>query len=320
MYGEKNMKITYIANYIDEKRTLKEVLKNSLYVSTNLLKKLKLTKSIFVNNNVTNVNYIVHVNDIIIVDFDNMDNILNKEKILFKEKFVIKFENMPPILYEDDYLLIVEKPANMPVHPSSYNYENTLSNIVAGYLEKEGVFGIHIVTRIDKNTTGICVFAKHEYIQELFIRKKDSICMKKVYLCIAYGNIEDKHFIIEKNIARKENTIILREVNDYGDYAKTECFLIDNNYNLNYSILKVLLHTGRTHQIRVHMSYIGHPLLGDELYANEIKIKNICNLIERQALHCYNLSFFHPITNKYINIISNVPDDMKKLMTRINKD
>lgn len=300
------MKLEYIVKKEDESKRLKEILKNKLYISSILLQKLKNYKAIFVNDLLTFVNYIVKENDRILVDLD---------MIKYENKFMEKFKLVEApldILYEDDYLLIVNKPSNMPVHPSCDNYENTLSNIVANYLKKQNIFNIHIITRLDKNTTGICIFAKNEYIQELFIRKKDKINLTKEYLAICYGTIEEKHGIIEKNIARKENTIILREVNENGDYAKTEFFVNKINYEKNYTIVTIILHTGRTHQIRVHMSSIGHPLLGDDLYASENI--NILDYINRQALHAKKITFNHPITDEKIEIIANAPDDLQKLI------
>lgn len=299
------MKLEYTVSKEDETKLLKNILKNKLYISSVLLKKLKLYKGIFVNDTHTYVNYIIKQNDKILVDFD-----LIKRQNKFMDKFKL-IDKPLDILYEDEYLLIVNKPANMPVHPSADNYENTLSNIVANYLKKQNIFNIHIITRLDKDTTGVCIFAKNEYIQELFIRKKEQINLKKEYLAICYGIMKTSHNIIEKNIARKEGTIILREVNANGNYAKTEYFVENTNKDKNYSIVKVLLHTGRTHQIRVHMAYIGHPLLGDDLYSDNI---DICKYISRQALHARKISFNHPITNKTIVIEASIPDDLSKFI------
>ena len=216
-------------------------------------------------------------------------------------------------------MLIVNKDCNTPIHPSADNYENTLSNYVAYYLENKGINGIHILTRLDKNTSGICIFVKNEYIQELFMRKKDDIKLQKEYFCIVNGIIKKDHDIIELPIARKENTIILREVNENGDYAKTEYFVLNKNYHKNYTALKIILHTGRTHQIRVHLSHMNHTLLGDDLYAKENEKDFIQNYISRQALNYKKISFYHPITNEYIEIESNLPDDLLNLYNKTSK-
>lgn len=303
------MNITYIANINDKSKKLKDIFKTKLYLSSILIRDITISKTYTVNSKKVYTNYLVKPGDEIIVNLpdDTSD---------FSKKFSLN-DSFLDILYEDEYLLIVNKPKNMPSHPSCDNYDNTLSNIVAAYLKKQNINSIHIITRLDKNTTGICIFAKHKYIQELFVRKKDLINFKKEYLALVYGVIEKNSDVIEKNIKRKDGTIILREVSEDekdGDFAKTEYCTLERNYEKNYSLLKLILHTGRTHQIRVHMSYLGYPLLGDELYAPNIP--DISNYIKRVALHCFKVSFLHPITNKSIEIISNVPNDMKKLINR----
>lgn len=300
------MELNYIASTNDNGKKLKEILKERLYISNILLTRLKESGGILVNGKITFINYILKENDEVKV-------IIPSEKNKFSDKFKLVNEK-PNILFEDEYLLVVNKPPHMPVHPSSGNYDNTLANIVAYYLEEKGINGIHIITRLDKDTSGICIFAKNKYIQELFIRKKEEVKLYKEYLCIVNGIVKKEHDIIEKNIARKENTIILRQVNENGDYAKTEYYTLKRDYINNYSILKIILHTGRTHQIRVHMSSISHVLLGDDLYANEYNIPNIRKLISRQALHCKEVSFFHPITNNFIKIQAPIPDDMLNLI------
>lgn len=304
------MKITYTILKNDENQKLKNILKNKLYISSVLLIKLKKYNCIKVNGNSTFTNYIVRLNDVITVDLAKIE-IENK----FEDKFILIDDNLN-ILYEDEYLLIVNKPANMPVHPSSQNYENTLSNIVANYLKKQGIYNIHIVTRLDHNTTGICIFAKNSYIQELFVRKKEIINLQKWYMAIVDGKFKEKHGIITENIARKKDTIILREVNEQGNFAKTEYFVENYNQEKNYTLVKILLHTGRTHQIRVHMSHIGHVLLGDDLYASVYNINDITKYIDRQALHSHKITFNHPITNKFTEIECPMPSDMQNLITK----
>ena len=288
-------------------------LKKRLYISSELLKKIKYANCIFVNDKNTYTNYIVRYNDTILVDLDNY--IKSKKDLKFEDKFELVDAPLD-ILYEDDYLLIVNKPANMPTHPSSDNYTNTLSNIVANYLKKQGIYNIHIITRLDKNTTGICIFAKNEYIQELFVKKKNIINLQKEYIAIVNGIVSLDNGIIEKNIARMDNTILLRHcvTNDTGDYAKTEYNVLKRNTNLNYTVLNVILHTGRTHQIRVHMIDLGHILLGDTLYAQHYNISNIDTLIKRQALHARKITLIHPITEQKLIIEAPIPDDMKKLV------
>lgn len=314
------MKIAYIIQAQEVSKPLKEILKKKLYISNILLNKLKYTNSILVNNEPKYVNYEVKENDVILIDFNHENYVLYNDKqnaYYIPDKFLDKYERYDfplDIIYEDEYLLVINKRDNMAIHPSPDNYTKTLSNAVATYLEKEEIYSMHIVTRLDKNTSGICIFAKNEYIQELFIRKKDKINLKKEYIAIVDGILNQSHGIIEKPIARKADSIILREVNENGGFAKTEYAVIGVNTKENYSILKVRLHTGRTHQIRVHLASIGHILLGDTLYAKEYG-KNECDrLIKRQALHSHKVSFFHPITEEFIELTAKIPEDMENLM------
>ena len=307
------MVIKYVAEEKDNNKRLKDILYKRMYVSKELIKKAKYLNCILVNGKSEFVSYFVKENDKITVDLEKYLKENNKEA--FEDKFVLVDKPLD-ILYEDEYLLIVNKPYNMPTHPSSDNYDNTLSNIVASYLKKQNIKNIHIVTRLDKNTTGICIFAKNEYIQELFVRRKEQINLKKEYTAIVKGIVKNDHGIIEKNIARMDNTILLRETtqdSNRGDYAKTEYSVLNRNSEKDYSILNIILHTGRTHQIRVHMIDLGHILLGDTLYAEYYNIKDIDNLISRQALHARHISFNHPITNAFIDILAPLPEDMKKL-------
>ena len=307
------MVIKYVAEEKDNNKRLKDILYKRMYVSKELIKKAKYLNCILVNGKSEFVSYFVKENDKITVDLEKYLKENNKEA--FEDKFVLVDKPLD-ILYEDEYLLIVNKPYNMPTHPSSDNYDNTLSNIVASYLKKQNIKNIHIVTRLDKNTTGICIFAKNEYIQELFVRRKEQINLKKEYTAIVKGIVKNDHGIIEKNIARMDNTILLRETtqdSNRGDYAKTEYSVLNRNSEKDYSILNIILHTGRTHQIRVHMIDLGHILLGDTLYAEYYNIKDIDNLISRQALHARHISFNHPITNTFIDILAPLPEDMKKL-------
>lgn len=313
------MQISYTVTALDKNITLKNVLKNKLFISNILRYNLIKFNKVFVNNDITYLNKELKIGDIVKVILDSQSDI-NSSNNNFSTKFKSQKVDLSKlhILYEDEYLLIVNKEANIPSHPSCDNYTSTLSNIVHSYLKKQNINTIHLITRLDKNTTGICIFAKHKYIQELFIRKQNFIDLSKEYLALVYGtNILD-HEIITKNITRDKNSIILRKTcsDNEGHFAKTEYYTISRNYEKNYSIIKVLLHTGRTHQIRVHMSSIFHPLLGDDLYKTNNCDDNIKNLITRQALHAYKISLNHPITAKKMQIIAPIPDDIKKLIKK----
>lgn len=234
---------------------IKYILKNKLYISSKLLLKLKINKRIFVNNKPCLVNKIVYEKDIVTVNLENLDKD-NKSNIP-------AYNSNLDVIYEDEYILVLDKPSNLKVHPAMNNYDKTLANMVMGYYLQKGynINKVHIITRLDKDTSGICVIVKNEYVQELFIRKKKEVDFQKEYIAVVNGIVKNDHGIIEKNISRKDGSIIVREVNDTGDYAKTEYFIINRNIDKNYTCIKILLHTGRTHQIRVHLAFLGHVLL-----------------------------------------------------------
>ena len=276
---------------------IKQVLKEEFHISDRLLKKLKLNHQIFLNYIPVNINY----SDLKIGDFISI--VLD-----FEEEYdnIVPLESNLNIIYEDNYLLVVNKPSNMPVHPSCNHFEDSLSNIVKYYFDCIGLKRkIRIVNRLDKDTSGIVIFAKNEYIQEALIQQMKNNTFKKEYLAILNGILEKNSDIISAPIARKENSIIERCVNfETGDIAITHYDLIKTIDN-KYSLVHFVLETGRTHQIRVHSAYIGHPILGDTLYGSS------SNLINRQALHAQKVSFIHPITEKIMILEAPLPEDMR---------
>lgn len=304
------MELTYI--HKEEKNIkLRYVLRDKLYISNVLLKKLKDANAIFVNGNITFVNYEVKFGDIVKVDL----------KYLPKDTpSVVPTKGDLDILYEDEYILAINKPSGIDIHPCMANFSNSIANYIMYYfcLKNYNISKIHIITRLDKNTSGVCIVAKNEYIKELFLRKKDDIMLKKEYIAVCHGILDKEHFFIEKYIRRKDNSIILREAINTelpdSEYAKTEVFVDKVNKERNYTICTVILHTGRTHQIRVHFLSIDHPLLGDDLYTKDLSIHSeVMKYIKRQALHSFRVTFNHPITGAKVSICSNIPDDIAKL-------
>lgn len=276
---------------------IKQILKEEFHISDRLLKKLKLNHQIFLNYIPVNINY----SDLKIGDFISI--VLDVEE---EYDNIVPLESNLNIIYEDNYLLVVNKPSNMPVHPSCNHFEDSLSNIVKYYFDCIGLKRkIRIVNRLDKDTSGIVIFAKNEYIQEALIQQMKNNTFKKEYLAILNGILEKNSDIISAPIARKENSIIERCVNfETGDIAITHYDLIKTIDN-KYSLVHFVLETGRTHQIRVHSAYIGHPILGDTLYGSS------STLINRQALHAQKVSFIHPITKKIIILEAPLPEDMR---------
>ena len=289
-------------------QNINQILKQELHVSARLQRKLMDKKHILLNGTITDTRAFIFKNDIITVNLDfeeESDNIVATEMKL-------------DIIYEDDSFLILNKPAGIPVHPSILHYEDSLSNGVKFYFESIGLKRkIRPVNRLDLNTSGLIVFAKNEYVQECLIRQMKSNIFQKEYIAIAVGHFDEPHGIINLPIDRKPNSIIERCISDNGQEAITD-YEVLKEFTAGsdcLSVVKCSLKTGRTHQIRVHMSTIGHPLLGDTLYGASSLDKNYTSkLIGRQALHSYKISFVHPITNKTLELTCELPNDMKNLI------
>lgn len=294
------MKLSYIVKNNENFDNVKEILKTKFEISDRLLLKLKKNNKILLNNSSCNIKAKVHSNDIVEVylDFeeDNSNIIATKMQLY--------------IIYEDDYLLVLNKPAGIPIHPSMQHYKDSLSNGVKYYFDSINLNKkIRPVNRLDKDTSGIVIFAKNEYIQECLIKQMKNHCFIKEYIAICNGTLANSKGTIEQPISRKPNSIIERCVAPGGNYAITHYNVLKSNSEL--SVLHILLETGRTHQIRVHLSYIGNPIIGDTLYGNT------SNSINRQALHSYKLSFIHPIFKTKIELTAPLYDDMEKIIYNI---
>jgi 23S rRNA pseudouridine1911/1915/1917 synthase len=217
-------------------------------------------------------------------------------------------EDLPlEIIYEDRDVLVVEKPPGLYTIPSRENRNGSLANGIAGYYKRCGLqSAVHIVTRLDRDTSGLVLIAKHRHVHHLFSLQQLEREVSRTYEALAEGVMNSTRGMIEKPIGRKDTSIIEREIRQDGQYASTAYQVLCQFAQAVH--LSLHPETGRTHQIRVHMSSIGHPLIGDDLYGGHI------GLIKRQALHCKSLSFFHPMKKERMEFESPLASDMKDVM------
>ena len=288
------MVLKYTIKETDTYQNVKEVLKAYFGISERLLLKLKNTQNILLNGTSTYVSKEVVSGDIIEVLIDFVEDNSN----------IVPIKMNLNIIYEDDSYLVLNKEPNMAIHPSMLHYDTSLSNGVKYYFDSINLKKkIRPVNRLDKDTSGLVIFAKNEYIQECLVSQMKTKNMKKTYLAVCEGLFTEKSGTINAPIARKPGSIIERYVDSSGDIAITHYEVLDEIDNV--SIVKCVLETGRTHQIRVHLSHLGHPILGDTLYGN----KN--TNVPRQLLHAYKLDFIHPISKENVSYTAPIPEDFK---------
>lgn len=292
------MKETLLKCTVKEDSTIKDIIIKEFDISSRLLRKLKLNKQIFCNGKVTWVNGIARVGDEIVVNVASegeAENIKSEEGII-------------DVLYEDDSLLVLNKSGNMVVHPTCLHQSGTLANFVKYYFEsKDEHIKLHFVNRLDRETSGVIVLSKNEYTQDILTKQMQSGLFTKEYIAIVYGIIKDDFGTIDLPIKREPDSIMTRMVADDGDRAVTHFEVIKRMKDM--TVIRLKLETGRTHQIRVHLKAIGHPILGDGLYSDRET-----DLIDRQALHSYKTCFVHPITKEKLEIVANLPSDMKEII------
>lgn len=241
-------------------------------------------------------------------DILHTDDILTINLIETESSENIVPTNLPlNIVYEDEDILVVNKAANMPIHPSQGNYDNTLANAVSYYFhQKNEAFTYRCINRLDRDTTGLLILAKHMYSASILSDMVQKREIHREYLAIATGTVPSEGTIVAP-IARVNGSTIERCIDvENGEYACTHYKQL--SYQNGYSLVSLKLETGRTHQIRVHMKHIGHPLPGDFLYNPDYSV------IKRQALHSHKLSFKHPITGELMEFMAELPNDMRSII------
>lgn len=280
--------------------TIKDFLLSNNISSKAISTLKKQVDGILVNGKVQFTNYKLQPNDILSINLDENNDYKN----------IIATKMDLNILYEDDDIVIVNKSADITVHPSKKYFTNSLVNGLTYYYQNKNMdVKLHCITRLDKETSGCVLFAKNRIAANCLSNMVKQKEISKTYLSLASGKVSKQHFLISAPISRISKGNILRCVDfQTGKEALTECFLLGYYPSNDISLLKCLLHTGRTHQIRVHLQYINHPIVSDSLYNKS------CNLLLRQGLHCYNIRFIHPISHQLIDVTSQLPADLKQVL------
>lgn len=223
-------------------------------------------------------------------------------------------EKIPPtklpldIIYEDEDLLVLNKPAGMPIHPSLNNYTNSMANALAYYFQSQGKpFIFRCCNRLDRDTSGLTIVSKHLVSGSILSDMTKYREVHREYLAIARGSVSPSEGTIQAPLGRKEGTIIERTVDwEHGEDAVTHYKVVKEANG--HSLVSLRLETGRTHQIRIHMKYLGYPLIGDYLYNPDMEY------MTRQALHSHHMEFTHPITGEHMSFTAPLPEDMARVM------
>lgn len=292
----------YKINKEYDSKDVKHYMQKELRLSGKTITKLKSrTNGIMLNGTQVTVRALLHDGDSLSLKTEQEDKTSDKIKPV---------PMMLDIIYEDDFYIALNKGANMPTHPSHDHYDDTLANGLAHlYRERNLPFVFRAVNRLDRDTSGIVVFAKNATAANEFSKLQQNKLIKKQYVAIVNGIVEGSGSI-QGYIKRKENSVMLREFSksDIGDgamFSHTDYQSLATTGDC--SLLALLLHTGRTHQIRVHTSYLGHPIIGDGLYGTE-------DGYTRHMLHAFKMIFTHPFTKKQILLRADIPYDMRSVM------
>ena len=282
----------------DSGRSIKDILRNELGFSKRLRAKLKNNPQLVRLNGVEAAGWIpLKTGDQITIDFP-------------QEVSSFVPENIPlDIIYEDDDLLILNKQAGIVCHPTKGHPIHTISNGVQHYIDtNKREFKIRFINRLDMDTSGVLAIAKNSHSQDAVVKQMKLNLVEKKYLAVVKGIIEEDLGTINQPIGQPDPLLVQRGVVEDGDESTTHFKVVDR-YSKGYTLVELLLETGRTHQIRVHLAHLGHPIVGDHLYGEDEPF-----LIERQALHALSLSLKHPVTGSPMVFQAPIPKDIAKLI------
>lgn len=279
-----------------EENKLKSELLDKMNISVRMLCSIKKEKSVTVNGKYVPMHTMVCGTDIIKIELPHESNEYEAQQMGIE------------VLYEDFDLLVVEKPFGMVVHPTRNHLENTMLNALKYYFDENGIKSkVRFVNRLDRDTSGILIVAKNAYAHSVLTKDTSMWEMHKKYIAVVEGKL-DESGTIRLPIIKSEDGI-RRTVDENGQECVTHYRTIKSNERA--SLVELELETGRTHQIRVHMSAIGHPIFGDELYGGNM------DFIERQALHCIELGFYSPRLEKEIRVKTKLHDDITELLMKL---
>ncbi|OCB00861.1 RluA family pseudouridine synthase [Clostridium beijerinckii] len=288
---------------IEKGTKIREYLKVELGLSTRLIRSASLGKRIFVNDEVVKMNRVLNEGEIIKIDLAK-----DESQDIAPEKMDID------IVYEDEDILVVNKKPFMVVHPTKSYQSGTLANGVINYFMESGQNCIvRLVSRLDMNTSGLIIIAKNQFSHGMLSKEMSENKVEKKYLALVHGIIKEKQGTIDLPIYKPEGIEngIRRVIDERGQRSITHYKVVEE-YNES-SLVECKLETGRTHQIRVHLSHLGHPIYGDTLYGDGDEE----DLIKRQALHAFGLDFKSPRSGEILSLRAELPDDMKELISKL---
>ena len=293
-----NRTITYIIEEQDDGLRVELFLRRRGFSRQNLVEIKRMPKSILVNGEHYYMRQALKTGD--------------KLEVVIQE--TESSEKIPPvyhpldIIYEDEDIMVINKAADMPIHPSMNNYYNSLANALAYYFEQQGKpFIFRCSNRLDRDTSGLTIISKHLVSANILAQQVADRQVHREYLAISRGSVTPKEGTIDVPLGRKDSSIIERTVDwEHGERAVTHYKVVGESNG--HSLISLQLETGRTHQIRIHMKHIGYPLIGDYLYNPDME------WITRQALHSHKMVFFHPITGEKMEFTAPLPADMQRVL------